>query len=127
MFFLIVILRSGSSGITSLLCSLCLLLLLFGESLLGELSISTDPGDLLGRTGSLRTSWLTLGGLSSVDSVVQNTHALRLAVWDEVDSDLLISHLHLVNVVKTTSLELEIASLRQVSDDTLSDSNVLES
>ena len=94
----------------SLLIFFGLLLLQLGEGLLGELAIGSDSGDLLGVGGVLRAR-LALRGLGSVYLVLEDAHAFGLAIRNEVDSHLLVSHHNPVDIVEATALELEIATL----------------
>lgn len=123
---LVATLFGSSIGISSLLIILRCLLIQLGLSFLGKFAVGTDSSNLFSVAGRTLLSRLSLCGLSCIDLVVKDTHALGLAIGDKVHSHLLVGHQHLVNVVEATSLELEIAALRQSSDDTFSNSNIFE-
>lgn len=56
--------------------------------------------------------------------MTQNTHALCLTVGNKMQDHLSVDHLHLIDIVETTSLKLEVAALGECLDESLGDTDI---
>ena len=71
-------------------------------------------------------TWFASVSLSGVHRVRKDAHTLGLSVWDEVHDRQIVYKGHFVNIVKTATLKLNVATLRQSLDNTFSDSNLIK-
>ena len=116
----------ATSGISGLLVSLGSFLSELVKLLLGELALGSTLSS--GSTSLLLSALLvtlTLSGLSGIDGVANDTHALGLTIGDKVDNHLAADHIDLVYDVETAALELEVRANVEGPQDTLSDADIL--